>query len=58
MEKVLYEKCINDMYKGWYSENDWNKKVYKKWYDMILRVYSDKFHENNSSYINCTLCLE
>ena len=52
------EKGINDMSYGWYSENDWNKKVYQKWCSMLNRVYSEKYHDNYPTYINTTICLE
>ena len=47
---------INDMPRGWRSENEWNKKVYRKWHDMLIRCYSDKYHERHITYIGCTVC--
>lgn len=47
---------INDVPYGWSSENEWNKKVYKKWADMIYRCYSEEFHKTNPTYIGCTVC--
>lgn len=43
---MIYGKGINDMPYGWASKNKWNKKVYKKWSDMIKRAYYKKWKEN------------
>ena len=49
---------INDMPYGWASENEWNKIVYQKWYDMLRRCYDEEFHktEKGKCYIGCTVC--
>ena len=47
---------VNDMPRGWYSENEWNKKVYKKWANMIMRCYNEEFHKTNPTYKDCTVC--
>ena len=49
---------INDMPYGWYSENEWNKMVYRKWYDMVRRCYNEQVHktENGKCYVGCTVC--
>lgn len=49
---------INDMYWGWASENEWNKKVYEKWRKMIYRCYNEEFHKtkNGENYKDCTVC--
>ena len=36
---------INDMQWGWILENEWNKKIYEKWADMIKRCCSEIFHK-------------
>ena len=58
MNTIVSQKGINDMYKGWYSENEWNKKIYNLWYIKLMYVYNEKCHEKNPTYVNCTLCLE
>ena len=55
---IIEEHGINDMPFNWINENEWNKIVYQKWHSMLVRVYSDKFHETNPTYIDCTLQLE
>ncbi len=35
-----------------------NTPQYKRWLQMMRRCYSDKFHEYNKSYINCSVCVE
>lgn len=55
---IVHEHGINDMPYGWTKENEWNYKVYIKWYNMIQRVYSEKYHEKEMTYINSTLQLE
>lgn len=47
---------INDMSYGWRTENEWNKKVYQKWADMIIRCYSEREHKRNPAYKNCIVC--
>ena len=58
MNTMVSQKGINDMYKGWYSENEWNKKIYNLWHIKLMYVYNEKYHEKNPTYVNCTLCLE
>lgn len=55
---IVMEKGINDMPRGWTKKNDWNERVYKTWYRMFYRVYSEKFHEKEPTYVTCTLQLE
>lgn len=50
---MIYGKGINDMPYGWASKNKWNKKVYKKWSDMIKRAYYKKWKENHKTYDEC-----
>ena len=47
---------INDMPHGWASESEWNKKVYKKWADMLYRCYNEEYHKTHPTYIGCTVC--
>ena len=51
-------KGINDMPYGWTVENDWNKRVYSKWRNMLYRCYNKEFHktEKGKHYIGCTIC--
>lgn len=49
-------KGINDMPKGWRIENNWNKKAYQTWKNMIVRCYSDNLHKRKPTYIGCTVC--
>lgn len=55
---MVQEKGINDMYRGWTTENKLNKKIYDTWTGMITRVYSEKWHEKYPTYLNSTLQLE
>ena len=55
---IVYEHGINDMYRGWYIENEWNKQVYQKWNSMLRRVYSDEYHQKHPTYIKCSCQLE
>lgn len=34
------------------------KHIYKRWYDILYRCYSDKLHERAPSYIDCGICEE
>ena len=49
---------INDMPYGWTVENEWNKLVYRKWYEMLRRCYNEEYHktENGERYKDCTVC--
>ena len=55
---IVCEHGINDMHRGWTIENKYNEMIYRKWHDMLRRVYSEKFHDRQQTYIDCTLCLE
>ena len=35
-----------------------NKHIYKRWYDILYRCYSDKLHARAPSYIDCEACEE
>lgn len=56
--KTVYNNGVNDTYYGWRTENKYNELIYRKWADMLQRVYSEKYHEKQPTYINSTLCLE
>lgn len=34
------------------------KQIYKRWYDMHYRCYSNKLHERYPTYIGCSVCEE
>ena len=53
---MVYGHGINNMPRGWRLENEWNKKVYKKWTSMLERCYSEKLHKKYPTYIGCTVC--
>ena len=55
---IIQEKGINDMPKGWAKKTEWNYKVYNKWKSMLERVYEEKYHNKQPTYINATLQLE
>lgn len=56
--KLVEGHGINDMYWGWVSECEWNKKVYRKWTRMLYRCYNEDFHQTKKgkNYIGCTVC--
>ena len=56
--KLVYGHGINDMPWGWASENEWNKRVYQKWKDMLRRCYDEEHHKTKKgkNYIGCTVC--
>ena len=55
---IIQEKGINDMPKGWAKKTEWNYKVYNRWKSMLERVYEEKYHNKQPTYINATLQLE
>lgn len=57
MAKFVQEKGINDTSHGW-GNNKINKLIYRKWYSMLERVYSENLHKKSPTYINSTICLE
>lgn len=40
------------------KENGKNTRVYDVWHDMIKRCYSEKLHEKQPTYKDCTVCKE
>ena len=46
---------INDMQYGWRIENEWNKRVYRTWHNMLKRCYDEKYHEKQPTYKNCSV---
>ena len=55
---IVYKHGINDMPNGWTTENEWNKRVYKKWYSMLQRCYDEKWLERHPHYEGCFVCDE
>ena len=53
---MIQNHGINDMPRGWRLENEWNKKVYQTWHDMLTRCYNEKFHKRSPTYKNCYVC--
>ena len=53
---MVYGHGINDMKRGWLSENKKNYRLYHIWRHMLERVYSEKFHEKRPTYKNCSVC--
>lgn len=47
---------INDMPKGWRIENEWNKRVYSKWHNMLIRCYNEDYHIREPTYKDCSVC--
>ena len=55
--KLVQGHGINDMPYGWASENEWNKRVYRKWQKMLYRCYNEDYHQKNGkNYIGCSVC--
>ena len=57
--KVVYN--IGYMGIGKYKAVDPNGKAYKQyqsWKNMLRRCYDKKFHENNKTYVGCSVCEE
>ena len=54
--KMIYNKGINDMKRGWASENEKNHKIYQTWINMLCRCYSEKYHEKRPTYKGCIVC--
>ena len=49
---------INSVSKDIKDIKDKYKRIYKRWYDMHYRCYSDKLHERYPTYIGCEVCEE
>lgn len=58
MNKTVYEKGINDTYRGWMTESYENKKAYKLWCHVLERIYDEKTLKKRPTYYNVELCLE
>ena len=48
--------CGEGIYETNYNSKDAN--CYHTWYDMLLRCYSDNYHESKPTYIDCYVCDE
>ena len=56
--KLVQGHGINDMPRGWASENEWNKRVYRLWCNKLRYCFDEIFHQTKigKNYIGCTLC--
>ena len=53
---IVYGNGINNMSRGWASENELNDRVYRIWRCMIRRCYDKKYKEKHPTYKNCIVC--
>lgn len=53
---IVCEKGVNDMPYGWIKADEYNKRVYQVWCNMIERCYSSKYHEKQPTYKECIMC--
>ena len=54
--KLIFGVGINDMPRGWISENELNKRIYHCWHDMLRRCYNEKERKNFRTYKECYVC--
>lgn len=54
--RVVWGNGINDIFYGAISVNE--EKFYNTWKNMLKRCYCSKWHQNNPSYINCSISKE
>ena len=52
----VYNVAVNDMPRGWVSECELNKRIYKVWHSMIERCYSG--YDRYKSYEKCSVAPE
>lgn len=52
----VYNVAVNDMPRGWVSESELNKRIYKVWHSMIERCYSG--YDRYKSYDKCSVAPE
>lgn len=53
---MIYGIGVNDMPKGWRTENELNKRIYIVWYNFIRRCYDEKYQEKFPTYKDCYVC--
>ena len=53
---IVYSKGINNMPRGWTTENEKNFRIYHTWTNMLCRCYDEKYHERQSTYKECSVC--
>ena len=53
---MVYGVGVYDMPRGWRTESDLNKRIYRCWYDMIRRCYDNKYQTKQPTYKNCYVC--
>ena len=54
--KLIFNKGINDMPRGWRMESSLNKRIYNCWHGMLMRCYCEKYHNTHPTYKNCYVC--
>ena len=52
---LIYNKAINDLY---LEKDIGNAPAYQRWFDMVRRCYSEKYHISKPTYIGCSVCAE
>lgn len=53
---MIYGVGINDMPRGWCSENELNKRIYNCWHHMLQRCYDNKTIDRQPTYKDCYVC--
>ena len=56
MNKKFFGIGINDMPRGWRSNNELNQRIYDLWYSMIRRCYSEYALKHRPSYNKVSVC--
>ena len=54
--KLIFDKGVNDMPRGWRLESSLNKRIYNCWHGMLMRCYYEKYHNTHPTYKNCYVC--
>ena len=55
-ETEVLKVALNDMCRGWASENELNARIYNVWYGMLSRCYSKSSLKRKPFYEKCYVC--
>lgn len=53
---MVHNVGINDMGRGWRTQNELNERIYRTWSSMLQRCYSKEYQKKYPTYKGCFVC--